>query len=195
MLCRYPSDPYDRIWLKYPSSNAVGSTSVTSNGVVTVDNPYSRDKAPIEVMNTALTWPKDPIFTLPLNVTGGGNYVVLLWFAEIEPQVVPGSREFVVGIDGNWQDPIDILSVTKAKYQPYEWGYASVPLSETSTIALNATSTSIWEPILNAMEVYGVSDPVQPRTDMQDGNQFLTWTTSIHEINQTGRLISKSLFI
>lgn len=179
MLCRYPDDPYDRLWLKYPSSDTAGSRTLTSAQNVNASNPYCRDKAPVAVMSTALTWPKDNTgFTLPLSVSGGRNYVVLLWFAEIEPKAHIHSREFVVGVDGNWQDPIDILNVTKEiKYEAYEWGYGSIALSGTSAIALNATSRSALGPILNALEVYGVSDPVQPRTDMREGNYSLTWIT------------------
>lgn len=178
MLCSYPNDTYDRLWRKYPSSNAPGSRNLSAGQNVTLDKAYSRDEAPTAVMDMALTWPKNITFKLPLNVTGGRNYVVLLWFAEIELKAQPQSREFEVGIDENWQTPINILNVTNAtKYRAYEWGYGSIALSGTSTIAFRATNRSSLGPILNAMEVYGISDPVQPRTDMQDGNQFLAWVT------------------
>ena len=142
---------------------------------MTVDNTYSQDNAPVSVMNTALTWADSTGFTLPLDVSGDRNYVVLLWFAEIEEKA--GLREFVVGIDRNWQDPINIMNVTHRMYEAYEWGYATIALSGTSTIAFNATDRSTLGPIINAMEVYEVSDPVQLRTAMQDGNHFLTWVT------------------
>lgn len=135
-----------------------------------VDPQYCRDEPPEEVLKTAVAWPKDVVFTLPFNVSGGRNYVVLLWFAETDAQAQTKSREFEVGIDGNWQQPINIRSVTGALNQGYEWGYASVVLSDTSAISLRATNRSELGPILNGLEVYAVSDPVQPRTDLQDGN-------------------------
>ncbi|KAG0561392.1 hypothetical protein KC19_9G061400 [Ceratodon purpureus] len=167
---RHPDDKYDRLWRKYPRSNAPLSRLVSAprGQNVAVETPYSRDEAPAAVMNTALTWPVNFIF--PFNVTGGRNYVVLLWFAEMELTAQVQSRVFEVGIDENWQAPaIDILNVTKRiMYEAYEWGYGSIALSGTSTIAFRATTGSLLGPILNAMEVYEVSDPVQPRTDMQD---------------------------
>lgn len=149
----------------------VPSDTLTATHNVSVAQPFSRDEAPVEVMNTAVGLRMDAPLTFPLNVMGGRNYVVLLWLAEISPLALTQPREFEVGIDGNWQEPIDILARTgRVLYQAYEWGYPSVNLADSSTIAFRATNRSVLGPLLNGLEVYAVSDPVQPRTDEGDGN-------------------------
>lgn len=138
---------------------------------MTVDAQYCRDEAPEKVMRTAVAWAKDVVFTLPFNVSGGLSYVVLLWFAETDAEAAASktTREFQVGIDGNWQEPIDVAATVAGLNRGYEWGYASVTLTDASAIAFRATNRSELGPILNGLEVYAVSDPVQPRTDAQDG--------------------------
>lgn len=102
--------------------------------------------------------------------------MVLLWFADIDPDLERNpalTREFEVGIDGNWQAPINVVELAGGKqFEAYEWGYGSVALREGSYIAFQATEGSNLGPIVNALEVYGVSDPVRPRTDLRDGNEF-----------------------
>lgn len=169
-LCSFPNDIYDRHWFSFSALNAP-NTPITSPQNVSVTQPLSRDEAPVEVMNTALSLQKDSPVTLPLGVTGGSNYVVLLWLAEIDTQALTSTREFEVGIDGNWQQPIEILDKTgRQLYQAYEWGFPSVNLADTSSIDFRATNRSILGPLINGMEVFAVSDPVQPRTDVGDGN-------------------------
>ncbi|KAG0603110.1 hypothetical protein M758_10G067600 [Ceratodon purpureus] len=164
----FPNDIYDRHWFSFSALNAP-NTPITSPQNVSVTQPLSRDEAPVEVMNTALSLQKDSPVTLPLGVTGGSNYVVLLWLAEIDTQALTSTREFEVGIDGNWQQPIEILDKTgRQLYQAYEWGFPSVNLADTSSIDFRATNRSILGPLINGMEVFAVSDPVQPRTDVGD---------------------------
>lgn len=144
---------------------------------VVVENAHARDSAPVAVMNTAMSWPIGIEFTLPLQVNGGRNYVILLWFAELE--IIPTEvREFVVGIIGKWQAPINVLNVTGNRFVAYEWGYNSVPLTQPSNLGLKATDASKFGPILIAIEAYEPSDPIQPRTDTLDG----TFPSSLLEI-------------
>lgn len=164
----YPIDVYDRLWLKNPISNVPGyrNLSVTTSNVTTGDSTLSPDNAPERVLNTAIDWPKGTNVSIPFNVSEDGNYVVLLWFAELIPD--DGRRIFEVGVDGIWSAPISQLGVAEFSLRAYEWGYDSLNLSRTSQISFNATEDSNQGPILNAMEVYKVSEPIQPRTDDRD---------------------------
>lgn len=161
----FPQDKYDRTWWNFSAPDA---RSLVSTQDVTVTDGFSRDEAPLEVLNTAIVWQKDVNFIMSLNASGGINYVVLLWFAEIEQ--VNQIREFEVGIDGNWQEPINVKNTVGKMYEAYQWGYPSVNLTSTSYLGLRSTNRSQLGPILNGLEVYFVSDPVLPRTDVRDGN-------------------------
>jgi len=167
-LHSYPIDEYDRHWTSSPVPNVPYEILPRVANVI-VDPQFCRDEPPPEMLKTAVSWSKDVVFTLPFNVSGGGNYVVLLWLAETEAQAESQTRAFEVGIDEDWQEPINIRGVTGGVNRGYEWGYASVTLTDTSAIALRATNESELGPILNGLEVYAVSDPVQPRTASQDG--------------------------
>lgn len=159
----FPQDKYDRTWWNFSAPDA---RSLVSTQDVTVTDGFSRDEAPLEVLNTAIVWQKDVNFIMSLNASGGINYVVLLWFAEIEQ--VNQIREFEVGIDGNWQEPINVKNTVGKMYEAYQWGYPSVNLTSTSYLGLRSTNRSQLGPILNGLEVYFVSDPVLPRTDVRD---------------------------
>lgn len=171
MFCKrsFPIDVHDRYWESSPAPNVPFQILPIAPDVI-INPEFCRDVAPQELLQTAVAWQKDVVFSLPFNVSGGDrNYVVLLWFAETDAQAQTKTREFEVGINENWQEPINIRNVTGALNTGYEWGYGSVVLTDTSTISFRATSRSELGPILNGLEVYTVSDPVRPRTDLQDG--------------------------
>lgn len=98
-------------------------------------------------------------------MSGGYDYIVYMWFAEIDPQAVTKTRKFQVGVDNLMQLPINIANVTGGLYTAYEYGYTSVNLTSTSILTFVATADSDLGPILNGIEVYLISDLIQPRTD------------------------------
>lgn len=157
---RYSADKYDRTWLAYGTEapkRVINTTQTVSLGT-------SRDQAPVAILQTAQYWLKSENFSFSFNVSDG-LYMVYMWFAEIDPQAVNKTRNFQVGIDNNMQLPINIVNITGGLYTADEYGYTTVNLTSTSYLTLAATADSDLGPILNGMEVYYISDPIQPRTD------------------------------
>ena len=158
---RYPEDKYDRTWYAYGTEapkRVINTTQDISLGA-------SRDQAPVAVLQSAQYWLKSETFTFSFNVTGSSSYMVYMWFAEIDPQAKNKTRKFQVGVDNNMQAPINIANLTGGLYTAYEYGYTSVNLTTTSTMTFAATADSDLGPILNAIEVNLLSDPVPLRTD------------------------------
>lgn len=157
---RYPNDKYDRTWYGYGTE----APKRVINTTQTVSLGKSRDQAPIALLQTAQYWLKTETFNFSFNVSDG-YYIVYMWFAEIDPQAVNKTRKFQVGIDNNMQLPINIVNATGNLYTAYEYGYSGVNLTSTSILTLQATADSDLGPILNGIEVYYISDPIQPRTE------------------------------
>ena len=158
---RYPDDKYDRTWYAYGTE----APKRVINTTQTVSLGKSRDQAPVAVLQTAQYWLKSETFNFSFNVSGGNQYIVYMWFAEIDPQAVNKTRKFQAGIDSKMQPPINIVNVTGGMYLAYEYGYTGVNLTSTSILTLAATADSDLGPILNGIEVYLISDLIQPRTD------------------------------
>ncbi|KAJ8769391.1 hypothetical protein K2173_002595 [Erythroxylum novogranatense] len=151
---RYPVDEFDRIWTSPDPETLPPSASVLSTPLYIPDRPV-----PSQVLQTALYHPDRLEFQHNDLDTQEYNYVVFLYFYELNASVQKGQRVFDIYINNEIKlDRFDILANGSK--------YIEVPLNVAATGSLNLTlarlrNVSDFGPILNAYEILQVKTWVQ----------------------------------
>ncbi|XP_031265600.1 putative leucine-rich repeat receptor-like protein kinase At2g19210 isoform X2 [Pistacia vera] len=162
---RYKDDSYDRMWVPYPGSGSINTSS-------TVDSLLESEyRLPSKVMQTAAK---------PMNINGSLEFefetgdsslkfYVYMHFAELEILQVNQYREFIIELNGNlWKEsvvPEYLNSTTRFSKYPMKGSKLS--------FSLRKTSKSTLPPILNALEIYVLKDFLQASTDQGDVNAIM----------------------
>ncbi|KAD0585584.1 hypothetical protein R6Q59_033691 [Mikania micrantha] len=159
---RYPEDSYDRIWKPDSDLNQDLNSTTLENSNVTGPNG-TKALPPITVLQTAQTHSDRLEFwhNLP---QGYNNYILNLYFLELDGSVKIGQRVFDVYINDKQRQQIDLLSGGT--------NYKAISINFTANQFLNltikkATNGSQWGPICNAYEILQVR-PMLQATDQQD---------------------------
>ena len=182
--CRYPTDPYDRYW--YPEGVGSSYLNTTTSPLKeltsthSISNPYSFSgsdyPAPIAVLQTAVATVSG---TLSIHyLPPGTNQTVklpfsILHFVELDPNANLTSREFDIQIPSWVSTYENTYNITPDHPSAFEYDVKTFQetdysMGPTSTFDLIPTATSIWGPILNALEVFAVSDPATSKTVERD---------------------------
>ena len=185
--CRYPTDPYDRYW--YPEG--VGSSYLNTttsplkelNSTHSIHNSYSYSgsyyPAPIAVLQTAVATVSGTLsahyLSPDINQTVVNPFPIL-HFVELDPNANMTSREFNMNMSSNvysyfqYENTYNITADHPSAFE-YDFWWYTMPdsfIGPTSTFDLVPTATSVWGPILNALEVFAVSDPATSKTVERD---------------------------
>ncbi|XP_076937297.1 nodulation receptor kinase-like [Bidens hawaiensis] len=158
---RYPQDPYDRIWK--PESDINQNSNSTSLQNSNINGPNGTiTLPPITVLQTARTHSDRLEFWHNLH-SGYTDYILNLYFLELDESVQTGQRVFDIYINDKQRENIDILSGGS--------NYKAASINFTASQFLNLTITkakgSQWGPMCNAYEVLQVRTLLQA-TDQQD---------------------------
>ncbi|XP_058081492.1 nodulation receptor kinase-like [Magnolia sinica] len=145
---RYPTDSSDRIWTIDASFNAIPS-NVTIYGA----NP----SVPIEVLQTAVTNTEHLQFIHDGLEAGHYDYLVFLYFAELNLSIKTGQRVFDIYINGKKEsENFDILQ--NGSTSNYREIVKMVKANGLLNISLIKVSTDVvgLDPICNAYEIFQV---------------------------------------
>ncbi|KAK9110786.1 hypothetical protein Sjap_018846 [Stephania japonica] len=153
---RYPLDRSDRIWknseIQSKTDNSISNTSSLVHGANTA--------VPLQVLQTASIDPERLDFLLNNLGKRDSNYLIHLYFLELNGSVKTGERVFDVLINGKKQfDKFDILGNDAAT------NYRELVFSVSANEALNMSMVKSPEaslgPICNAHEIFQVFSLVQ----------------------------------
>ncbi|KAL9341637.1 hypothetical protein Peur_064962 [Populus x canadensis] len=158
---RLPDDAYDRIWV--PATVDSGITSVTSDAI-TIDVVNAPDNPPQAVLQNAITISST---SDSINLTGFPDQEVSiymnLYFSEVTQLDTTQNRSFKAYIDNKpVSDPI---------IPPYgEVTEMSINFTASSntSFSLVASADSTLPPLVNAMEVFYISDRLTDGTNSKD---------------------------
>ena len=183
-LCRYPYDPYDRIWQRY--DNGPAWTNVTISQTVQTSNITNFD-VPSLIMQSAAT---------PLNSTridfswsssdpsindGNMTYLLLLYFAELQQLPSNALRQFDILVDNaTWNGSQHYTP----KFLSAEAVSRLVHGSGQHSVSLVATPSATLPPILNAFEIYSVQQLTGFTTKIGDGTSIFFPEVSLFFILQ-----------
>ncbi|KAM0952008.1 putative protein kinase RLK-Pelle-LRR-I-1 family [Dioscorea sansibarensis] len=152
---RYPMDPADRIWDFDP--NFTRSASLDSSNLHLQDVNSS---IPLQVLQTAVTDDEQLNFQLVNLDISHENYLVILHFLELNPDVQAGQRIFDIYVNGEKKsDRFDILESGKPSH--YKAFTVKVKANGFLNISLiKASNTVQYGPICNAYEIFEAHDIV-----------------------------------
>jgi hypothetical protein len=169
---RYPDDPYDRQWKNnIPGVNPISTQLAINTTSVFVDFNHW-NKVPEIVMQTADSWPKGQSVTITTSFLpdNNNNYYIAFDFAEISPEAENQSRSFSLALNGQTVTiNIFVANLAGGMYVALELYYYDFLLNSTGTMKLNPDATSQLGPILNALELFVLTDPAPNRTFLADG--------------------------
>lgn len=163
LIFRYSDDPYDRIW--FPAKAGNGLTAVSSDAIlINVNVP---DNPPQAVLQNAITIP---------NTSGRINLVpgfpstevpiyMNMYFSEVTQLDTTQNRSFEIYID-NKPNSVPIIPPYEGVIEMY---ITNMTASANTSFSLVATSDSTLPPLINAMEVFYVGDPLTDGTNSKDG--------------------------
>ena len=178
--CRYPDDALERYWFPEHVTNTYvnGTTVLTNLSINTVVLTSRANKSiPSSVMQTclAMSTPGSMTISFPLQQDIPQAYLELYW-AELDPNVTVTSRQFMVQVPGY---PSDLLhniyyqsGGLNSLLDESMWDFTLTP--QTSKIVQYSTPTSVYGPILNALELFAITDVISSTTNIIDGE----WPTS-----------------
>jgi hypothetical protein len=164
---RSPDDPFDRIWQRYEDVPSWTDVPNKSNGLIQNSTSDAYD-APDAVMRSASTpvnasrmdisWSSDSSMSVGVDP----KFFLLLYFAELED--TRELRQFDVFVDDDQSatafSPKFLLPTVLSRI---------VQGSSNHTISLVATSNSVLQPLISAMEIYIVRPVNESTTDSLDG--------------------------
>lgn len=198
--CRYPDDPYDRIWesdLDRRPNFLVGVAPGTERINTTRDiNVNTREYPPVKVMQTAVIGTKGSL-SYRLNLEDfPANARAYAYFAEIQDLGSNETRKFKMEQPYNpdySNAVVNIAENANASYTLYEPSYMNVSLDFVLTFAFVKTRDSTQGPILNAMEISRYLE-IAAKTDAKDGNGMISHYPFLRNCNTT-KLIRSRDFI
>ncbi|KAK9066957.1 hypothetical protein SSX86_014281 [Deinandra increscens subsp. villosa] len=180
---RYPQDPYDRIWKPDSDLNQNGNSTLLENSNIIAPNGTAT-LPPITVLQTARIHSDRLQFWHDFH-SGYNNYILNLYFLELDGSVQAGQRVFDIYINDKQRQQIDIISGGL--------NYKVVSINFTANQFLNltiakASNASQLGPICNAYEILQVR-PLLQATDQQDVNVILIIKNELLVENQDNEIL------
>ncbi|XLS94501.1 hypothetical protein HN51_070509 [Arachis hypogaea] len=159
---RYPDDIYDRIWR---AADGIGLSEI-HNQFSRIDMTTSEDVPPESALQNAIVSTSTNHYIQFINRLPSKKQVpvyITTYFSELIPTAV-GNRSFQMYIDNNkFSTPI-----VPPFGQVKELYVTNVTASSDTSFVLQATQTSTLPPLLNALEVYTISNALTAGTDSRD---------------------------
>ncbi|MED6139316.1 hypothetical protein PIB30_082673 [Stylosanthes scabra] len=160
---RYPDDIYDRIWRP---ADGINLSEIHGKSSSRIDITTSDDVPPESSLQNAIVSSSTDQYIQFINRLQSKEQVpvyITTYFSELIPTAV-GKRSFQMFIDNNkFSSPI-----VPPFGQVKELYVTNFTASSDTTFILQATQASTLPPILNALEVYTLSNPLTAGTDSRD---------------------------
>ncbi|PIA55232.1 hypothetical protein AQUCO_00800157v1, partial [Aquilegia coerulea] len=150
-VVRYPDDVNDRIW--NANASRIQNENLLSNANISVNG--ANTTVPLKVLQTAVTKSGRLEFIYHDLVEHDTNYLIYLYFLELNTSVVTGQRVFHIFVNGEqMSERLDILGNNTTS------NYKEVKLNITANGVLNVSLIKVEDavlgPILNAYEILEV---------------------------------------
>ncbi|KAG6775151.1 hypothetical protein POTOM_018582 [Populus tomentosa] len=159
---RFPDDGYDRIWVPARVSSELVSVA---SGTILIDVANAPDNPPPEVLQNAITT-SNTSGSITLNPGFPDQDVSVymnLYFSEVTELDTTQKRSFIAYIDNMKSSEPIIPPYGAAKELS-----ANFTASANTSISLVSTTDSTLPPLINAMEVFYVSDRLTDGTNSKD---------------------------
>ncbi len=157
---RYPDDPFDNYWFPItPDSDIVESSAQVEALNATGVNISNQTFPPLAVMNTALT--TNGNMTITIQSTRSYIWFMTLFLAELNSSATI-TREFYVEVPG--YSPTLLVGLwtyaNASEVVEHEYTPEVVELEYYGTVpdSVSLLTDQTWDPLVNAMEIFEVSE-------------------------------------
>lgn len=166
---RYPDDSFDRIWT--PAYGIL--LSEVKSEVSSIDISTAEDHPPEAALQNAIVSSSTREYMQFINrlPTKEAPIYITTYFSEVNESAA-GKRSIQMYID-NFPFSSPIVPPLGSVKEVY---ITNMTASANTTFVLQATDTSTLPPLLNALEVYTISDALTAGTDSRDGKMCYTHT-------------------
>ncbi|KAK2643195.1 hypothetical protein Ddye_024958 [Dipteronia dyeriana] len=179
----YANDPYDRIWV--PGEVVDGLTTVT-NAAIVIDVSVP-DNPPQAALQNAITTSN----TSQYISLGNGLFpakpvpiYVNMYFSEVsELDSSTQTRSFLVFVN---DAPVSQEAIVPPYGSVTELYIGNITASSNTSFTLAADSNSTLPPLINAMEVFYVSDPMTDGTNSKDVEGLASLQSQFDVLNEWG---------
>ncbi|KAM7522259.1 hypothetical protein LguiA_012161 [Lonicera macranthoides] len=177
-VIRYSDDIYDRIWIPVVAGN--GLIKATSDAIF-IDNNAVPDRPPQAVLQNAITASvASSSITLNLNFVDSDKLVYInFYFSEVTQLDSTELRSFRILVNNQPSKPIVPIYANVT-----ELNASNFTLSSNTTFSLVPTPDSTLPPLINAMEIFYISDVMTKGTDSNDVEGLSTLLNSFDVLNQ-----------
>jgi len=150
---RYPDDPFDNYWFPItPNSSLYVQSSAQVEALNATGVRMNQTFPPPAVMNTALTTNGNMTIYMAFH---GSNSWLRLFLAELNSSATI-TREFYVEVISPILQLVDLLTYENASEVVQLEYYGTVP--DSVSLFTDQTSATPWGPLVNAMEIFEVSE-------------------------------------
>lgn len=164
---RYPDDPYDRIWIPLSKPGVFTDASSDASSINISDIP---DEPPAAVLQNAIVARNTSAMILlssGLDSTAEVDVYASLYFSEVSDLLSDEVRSISLSVD----DKLD-NSLIVPPYGGVEQKILQGKANSNTTVYLRSTSSSTLPPLVNAFEVYRLTDELTDGTSSDDGQYF-----------------------
>ncbi|KAH8968249.1 hypothetical protein BDL97_03G118200 [Sphagnum fallax] len=155
-IIRYPDDPFDNYWFPITPNSLYVKSSAQVEALNATGVSMNQMFPPPAVMNTALTTNGDMTITIPF--THSYIWFMTLFLAELNSSATI-TREFSVEVPGYnipTSQVVDLWTYANASEVVELEYYGTVP--DFVSLFTDQTSVTPWGPLVNAMEIFEVSE-------------------------------------
>ncbi|XP_021992578.1 nodulation receptor kinase isoform X2 [Helianthus annuus] len=180
---RFPQDPYDRIWKPDSDLNQNGTSTSLENRNIIVPNSI-KTRPPLRVLQTARTHSDRLEFWHEFH-SEYNNYILNLYFFELEGTVQTGQRVFDIYINDVKTQQIDIMSAGSN----YKATSINFEANDFFNLTIRKTTNgSELGPICNAYEIFQAQQLLQA-TDQQDVDAILVIKNELLVANRDNEVL------
>ncbi|XP_059626686.1 uncharacterized protein At1g24485-like [Cornus florida] len=176
---RFPDDAYDRIWGPGVAGN--GLIDVSSDAIF-IETTKAPDEPPEPVMKNAITTSSSSAYISLGSNSPVVSIYILMYFSEVIQLDSTQKRSFTFYENNqSLSDPIipPYVDVFELYYKDN-----STNSSSSNTFSLRPTTDSTLPPLINAIEVYLVSDALTDGTDSNDVTGLSSLQTGLVDLQQ-----------
>nr|XP_048334843.1 nodulation receptor kinase-like [Ziziphus jujuba var. spinosa] len=181
----FPDDKSDRIW--EPISSLQPTNQIVSGPDINISNYQATVKVPLQVLQTALTDPNRLEISLRDLDTQYYEYLVFLYFLELNKTVEPGQRVFGIYLNGERRKPTFDIQGNGSNYNEVVF---NVSAHGFVNVTLIKASGSVFGPLFNAYEIFQVH-PWSQDTSSGDAEVILKVKDELLVHNRQNNLLQR----
>lgn len=149
----------------------IGFTDQKVTSDATYIDSTAPDNPPIEILQTAVSTTTNSLILATITPING-PYYINFYFSEARNLDSNQTRSFQIYGMSNSESRSLSVPISPPYGSVLEYSIYNYSVDSITTISINATADSYYTPLINAIEVFGISEVLTDGTDSKDGTQY-----------------------